>query len=88
MAGFKLFTLNEHWKLIASKAWSFRFMGLAAVLASGELVLPLFVSDFPKHIVVILTILSSLAAMVSRLIPQKAFTQEALNADSISRAKE
>jgi hypothetical protein len=63
--------LLPDWKQILKKAWSVRFLVLAGVFSTAEVVLPLFVQDMPRGIFVALTSISILGSLFSRVIVQK-----------------
>jgi len=63
--------LASDWKLIAKKAWSFRLGILAALLSGAEIILPLFVDAFPRHIFAILSFITVMSAVFARLVAQK-----------------
>jgi len=63
--------LASDWKYIAKKAWSFRLGILAALLSGAEIVLPLFVDSFPRHIFAVLSFITVVSAVFARLVAQK-----------------
>lgn len=65
--------LAYDWKRILKRAWSLRLNAIAFVFASAELVLPLFVDAFPRHVFAGLSIAALAGSMWARLIQQKDF---------------
>ena len=63
--------LYENWRDILRKAWSVRFMILAAVLSAVEVVLPFFQDHFPRGLFAALSGAAVAAAFVARLVAQK-----------------
>ena len=63
--------LYPEWKLLLRKAWSIRFAVLTGLLAGVEVILPLFADQFPRGIFAALSIATSIAAIVSRVVLQK-----------------
>lgn len=63
--------LSTDWKHIARRAWSFRLNALAFVFSGAELVLPLFVDSFPRHVFAGLSIAALAGSMWARLGRQK-----------------
>ena len=63
--------LYDNWKEILRKAWSIRFMVIAAVLSGIEIVLPLFAEQFPRNTFAILSFVFVGAAFVSRIVAQR-----------------
>lgn len=64
-------TLYPNWKYIARKAWSFRLMVLAGVLTTTEALLPLYTDVLPRGVFSLLTLVSIIGGMISRLVAQK-----------------
>ncbi len=63
--------LYDDWKVILKKAWSIRFMILAAVLSGIEVALPYFEEAIPQGLFAGLSALAVSAAFVARLVAQK-----------------
>jgi hypothetical protein len=63
--------LYDNWKEILRKAWSIRFMVIAAVLSGIEIVLPLFAEQFPRSVFATLSFIFVGAAFVSRIVAQR-----------------
>ncbi len=63
--------LHSNWRLLIRKAWSFRFMALAGLFSTAEAILPLYTDQFPRGLFSVLTGLSIIGGMVSRLFIQK-----------------
>lgn len=63
--------LVYNWKDILRKAWSVKFMVLAAVLSGVEVILPMFAEHFPHNMFAALSGLSVSAALVARIYAQK-----------------
>jgi hypothetical protein len=63
--------LYDNWKEILRKAWSIRFMVIAAVLSGIEIVLPMFSEQFPRNVFAILSFIFVGAAFMSRIIAQR-----------------
>lgn len=63
--------LYDNWKDILKRAWSIRFMVLAAVLSGIEVILPFFNESIPKNIFAALSFVCVSAAFVARLVAQR-----------------
>ena len=63
--------LYDNWKEILRKAWSIRFMVIAAVLSGIEIILPMFAEQFPRNVFAVLSFAFVGAAFVSRLVAQR-----------------
>lgn len=63
--------LYENWREILRRAWSVRFMILAAVLSALEVALPFFEDHFPRGLFAGMSGACVAAAFVARLIAQK-----------------
>lgn len=68
---FKNLQLYENWREILKKAWSLRFMALAALLSGIEVALPFFESSFPRGVFAALSAAAVAGAFVARLVAQK-----------------
>ena len=65
--------LAYDWMRILKKAWSLRLAALAFVFEAVELVLPIFIDSFPRHVFAGLSIAALLGSMWARLVRQKGF---------------
>jgi hypothetical protein len=63
--------LYDNWKEILRKAWSIRFMVIAALLSGIEIVLPMFADQFPRNTFATLSFIFVGAAFVSRIVAQR-----------------
>lgn len=63
--------LYDNWKEILRKAWSIRFMIIAAVLSGIEVILPFFNESIPKNIFAALSFVFVGAAFIARLVAQR-----------------
>lgn len=63
--------LDHDWQEILRRAWSVRFMVLAALLSGVEIVLPLFVDSFSRGTFAALSFVSVGAALIARVIAQR-----------------
>ena len=69
-------TLHENWRDIASRAWSFRFIILAAVLSGFEVALPILreavepLGLIPPGIFAMLSFVATAAAGIARIVAQ------------------
>lgn len=63
--------LKDDWRAIVRKAWSIKFMLLAFVFTSLEVMLPFFNEDIPRATFAVLSGLSVAGAFVTRLLAQK-----------------
>ena len=63
--------LYDNWQDILKKAWSIRFMVLAAVLSGIEVILPFFNESIPKNIFAALSFVCVSAAFIARLVAQR-----------------
>jgi hypothetical protein len=79
--------LIDNWQDVRDKAWSVRWMALAAIFASIEAAIP-FLGDllpFPSELLAALTATATGLALLTRFIAQKGLslpTQEAANVQS------
>ena len=71
-------TLIYDWKKIVRYAWSFRLMGLAAVLTGLEVALPLFQHriPIPNGYLALGSGILTATAMTMRVISQKKFQED------------
>lgn len=60
-----------NWKRVLRKAWSLRFMALAAVLSGVEIVLPMFSDKFPRGAFAALSFVAVVGAFIARFVAQK-----------------
>jgi hypothetical protein len=63
--------LYPNWKEIIRKAWSIRFMIIAAILSGIEVILPFFNESIPKNLFAALSFAFVSAAFVARLVAQR-----------------
>ena len=63
--------LYDNWKEILRKAWSIRFMIIAAILSGIEVILPFFNESIPKNVFAALSFVFVSAAFVARLVAQR-----------------
>ena len=63
--------LYDNWKEILRKAWSIRFMIIAAVLSGIEVILPFFNESIPKNVFAALSFVFVSAAFIARLVAQR-----------------
>ena len=63
--------LIDDWKWVVKHAWSFRLNVLAGVLAAAEVLLPLFMYDFPRGVFAVLTLVIVVGSNVVRVIAQR-----------------
>ena len=63
--------VNPNWKQIIRKAWSIRFMTMAAILSACEVVLPLYEDTIPKNLFASLSFFFVTAAFISRIVAQR-----------------
>ena len=63
--------LYDNWQDILKKAWSIRFIALAAILTGLEVLLPLFHESVPKNLFAALSFVCVSAAFVARLVAQR-----------------
>lgn len=68
---FKKVALYPNWKQIIRKAWSIRFMTMAAILSACEVVLPLYEDTIPKNLFASLSFFFVTAAFISRIVAQR-----------------
>lgn len=68
---FKKVKLYPNWKQIIRKAWSVRFMTMAAILSACEVVLPLYEDTIPRNIFASLSFFFVTAAFISRIVAQR-----------------
>jgi hypothetical protein len=65
--------LRHDWQWIVTRAWSVRWMAIAAALSGIEVVLPMFADDppLPRGYFSILSGLAVAGAFVSRIVAQR-----------------
>ncbi len=66
-------TLAYDWKRILLRAWSMRLNALAFVFGGAELLLPLFVDAFPRHVFAGLSLTALAGSMWARVSRQKGY---------------
>jgi hypothetical protein len=69
--------LVDDWRQVLSKAWSIRFIVLAALLSGFEVILPLYIDMIPRNLFAALSMIATGAAGVARIIAQPKMDQEA-----------
>lgn len=62
--------LYDNWKTIVRKSWALRFMAIAVIGETAQVVLPLYVEEIPRTYYAVLTLLAIAAGMVARLVHQ------------------
>lgn len=62
--------LIHNWKRILRRAWSVRLTILAAALGGVEMALPLFSDAFPRGVFLLLSMGTTVAAAIARLVAQ------------------
>lgn len=62
--------LHSNWKAILKKAWSIRFMVLAAVFSAAEIIVPLYADSLPRNLFAVLSGVSVAGAFAARLVAQ------------------
>lgn len=62
--------LAYDWKRVLKRAWSLRFSAAAFVFGGAELLLPLYVDSFPRHVFAGLSLAALAGSMWARLIKQ------------------
>lgn len=68
---FQKIKLYPNWKQIVRKAWSVRFMMIAAILSACEVVLPMYEDTIPRNIFASLSFFFVTAAFISRIVAQR-----------------
>jgi hypothetical protein len=63
--------LYPNWREILTKAWSIKFGVLATIFALMQVIVPIYVDDLPKHLFAVLTGVSTVGVIVSRLVWQQ-----------------
>lgn len=63
--------LYPNWKQIIRKAWSVRFMFMAAVLSACEVILPMYEDTVPKNLFASLSFFFVSAAFIARIVAQR-----------------
>jgi hypothetical protein len=63
--------LSDNWKEILTKAWSMRFMFIAAILTGLEFILPFIETTMPRGIFAMFAFFVTTLAMIARLVYQK-----------------
>jgi len=69
--------LIEDWRSVLKRAWSVRLMIVAGLLSGVEIILPLFMDDFPRHVFAGLSFVVVFSALVARFVAQKALHEAA-----------
>lgn len=62
--------LHTEWRKIIKKAWSFRFIIIAAILSGIEVALPYLADKFPTGIFAALSFVFTMLAMIARVVAQ------------------
>ena len=62
--------LIEDWKRLLRYAWSVRLVMLAALLSGAEIVLPMFSDVIPRNTFALLSLLTTIAACIARVVAQ------------------
>ena len=62
--------LLPDWRRVLRQAWSIRFSILATVFTAAEVVVPVFGGLLPRGVFVLLALMSSVGATISRLLAQ------------------
>lgn len=65
--------LAYDWQRVLMRAWSLRFGAAAFVFEGAELVLPIFIDAFPRHIFAGLSLLALGGSFWARLVRQKGY---------------
>ena len=65
--------LAYDWKRIVRRAWSWRLNALAFLFGGAEIVLPLYMDYFPRHLFAVLSLVAVGGSMWARLVKQKDF---------------
>ena len=68
--------LLKNWKQIVKKAWSFRLAGLAGILSTCEVLLPVFIGSMPRGLFALLSVLTITLAMIARVVAQKEMSSD------------
>lgn len=63
--------LHTDWKIIITKAWSVRWMILAAVFSAAEVIAPLFSDVIPRATFAVLSGLAVGGGVVARVMVQR-----------------
>jgi hypothetical protein len=63
--------LRPDWRAVLRRAWSVRFMLLAALLSGFEIVVPILFVDLPRLPFAALSFGAVVAAFIARLVAQK-----------------
>ena len=67
--------LAYDWLRIVKKAWSLRFGVAAFIFGGAELLLPVFVDEFPRKWFAVLSLIALAGSMWTRLIRQEDYYQ-------------
>lgn len=62
--------LYQNWKTILRKSWALRFMAIAAIGQTAQVVLPLWMDEIPRSEYAVFTLVAIVAGMGSRLVHQ------------------
>lgn len=65
--------LAYDWERILKRAWSLRFSAAAFLFGGAELLLPLYVDSFPRHVFAGLSLAALAGSMWARLVSQDGF---------------
>lgn len=63
--------LHADWKNILKRAWSIRWMALAALFSAAEVMVPMLPDKMPRGLFAILTGVAVGGAFISRLMAQR-----------------
>lgn len=61
------------WRRVIKRAWSFRLNALAGLFLGAELLLPIYMDAFPRHMFAVLSLVAVLGSMWARLMQQKGY---------------
>jgi hypothetical protein len=66
-------TLAYDWERILKRAHSLRYAALAFVFEGADMLLPIFIDEFPRHVFAGLSLLALVGVVWARLARQKDF---------------
>ena len=68
--------LEEEWRHIVKKAWSFRLLLAAGILSGIEIILPMFETSFPRGVFAAISFVVTCSALVARVVAQPKMDDE------------
>ena len=62
--------IHADWRNILKRAWSIRWMAIAVLCSTAQVVVPLYYDSLPRNLFAILSGVSVSGALISRIVAQ------------------